>query len=145
MMLRTGNNDGPAIASAETLCCSPPGMPRLGGERGPIGAGFGGGQPGPSTTCSRRHEPFPAFVVDRHWNLLRAQIGGAARLVEFLTGPAIAEPASEPVKPGDRADVAGTGYAPLIAKLAGKVAVHFLRDVQVRRGTPTARPRPWHC
>ena len=30
-----------------------------------------------------QHEPFAAFVVDRHWRLQRAN-GGAARLVEFL-------------------------------------------------------------
>src|SRR5688500_13516659 len=45
-----------------------------------------------------QQEPYPAFVVDRRWNLLRAN-AGAARFVEFLTGPApMAEAASsEPV------------------------------------------------
>lgn len=33
-----------------------------------------------------QQEPFPAVVVDRHWNLLRAN-AGAVRLVEFLVGP----------------------------------------------------------
>jgi transcriptional regulator with XRE-family HTH domain len=33
-----------------------------------------------------QQEPFPAVVVDRRWNLLRAN-GGAARLVAFLVGP----------------------------------------------------------
>ena len=33
-----------------------------------------------------QQEPFPAVVVDRRWNLLKAN-GGAARLVEFLVGP----------------------------------------------------------
>jgi transcriptional regulator with XRE-family HTH domain len=33
-----------------------------------------------------QQEPYPAVVVDRHWNLLRAN-SGAARLVEFLVGP----------------------------------------------------------
>src|SRR5260370_22676439 len=32
-----------------------------------------------------QQEPFPAFVVDRHWNLKRAN-RGAARLVEFILG-----------------------------------------------------------
>jgi transcriptional regulator with XRE-family HTH domain len=32
-----------------------------------------------------QQEPFPAVVVDRRWNLLRAN-GGAARLVAFLVG-----------------------------------------------------------
>ena len=34
-----------------------------------------------------QQEPYPAFVVDRRWTLLRAN-AGAARLVEFLLGPA---------------------------------------------------------
>lgn len=33
-----------------------------------------------------QQEPFPAVVVDHHWNLLQANTG-AARLVEFLIGP----------------------------------------------------------
>lgn len=33
-----------------------------------------------------QQEPFPAVVVDRHWNLLLAN-KGAVRLVEFLVGP----------------------------------------------------------
>ncbi|MCF8532511.1 MAG: helix-turn-helix domain-containing protein [Reyranella sp.] len=33
-----------------------------------------------------QQEPFPAVVVDRHWNLLKAN-SGAVRLVEFLVGP----------------------------------------------------------
>jgi transcriptional regulator with XRE-family HTH domain len=33
-----------------------------------------------------QQEPFPASVVDRRWNLLRAN-SGAVRLVEFLVGP----------------------------------------------------------
>src|SRR5215813_3744961 len=41
-----------------------------------------------------QHEPFPAFVVDRRWNLLRAN-PGAIRLTEFLTGPLPAEPSAE--------------------------------------------------
>ena len=32
-----------------------------------------------------QQEPFPAFVMDRHWNLKRAN-KGAARLVEFILG-----------------------------------------------------------
>jgi transcriptional regulator with XRE-family HTH domain len=34
----------------------------------------------------RQQEPFPAVVVDRRWNLLKANLG-AVRLVEFLLGP----------------------------------------------------------
>lgn len=33
-----------------------------------------------------QQEPFPAVVVDRRWNLLKANLG-AVRLVEFLLGP----------------------------------------------------------
>jgi transcriptional regulator with XRE-family HTH domain len=33
-----------------------------------------------------QQEPFPALVVDRRWNLLKAN-AGAVRLVEFLVGP----------------------------------------------------------
>lgn len=33
-----------------------------------------------------QQEPFPAVVIDRHWNLLNAN-AGAVRLVEFLVGP----------------------------------------------------------
>ena len=35
-----------------------------------------------------QQEPFPAVVVDRHWNLLRSN-QGAVRLVEFLVGPLV--------------------------------------------------------
>src|SRR6266481_36735 len=34
-----------------------------------------------------QNEPYPAFVIDRCWNLLRAN-QGALNLTEFLTGPA---------------------------------------------------------
>ena len=33
-----------------------------------------------------QQEPFPGVAVDRHWNLLRSNVG-AVRLVEFLVGP----------------------------------------------------------
>ena len=33
-----------------------------------------------------QQEPYPAVVVDRHWNLLKAN-AGAVRLMEFLVGP----------------------------------------------------------
>jgi transcriptional regulator with XRE-family HTH domain len=33
-----------------------------------------------------QQEPYPGVVIDRHWNLLKAN-RGAARLVEFLVGP----------------------------------------------------------
>src|SRR5690242_18256929 len=37
-----------------------------------------------------QQEPYPAVVVDRQWNLLKAN-GGAARLIEFLVGPVPSE------------------------------------------------------
>jgi transcriptional regulator with XRE-family HTH domain len=75
-----------------------------------------------------QHEPFPAFVVDRRWNLLRAN-RGAVRLVEFLTGPAPAEPASEPVNLAI-ALMSSDGLRTVIANWP-EVALHFLRGVQV--------------
>src|ERR1700736_6714048 len=43
-----------------------------------------------------QHEPYPAFVIDRCWNLLRAN-QGALNLTEFLTGPASPPTPSESV------------------------------------------------
>ena len=74
-----------------------------------------------------QHEPYPAFVIDRRWNLLRAN-GGAARLTEFLTGPAPAEPSAEPVNLA-LALMSPDGLRPLIANWR-EVALHFLRGVQ---------------
>jgi len=75
-----------------------------------------------------QQEPFPAVVVDRRWNLLRAN-RGAGRLVEFLTGPA---PAAPPA--GTRVNMAEwlvspQGLRPLLANW-DEVALHFLRGVQ---------------
>jgi transcriptional regulator with XRE-family HTH domain len=75
-----------------------------------------------------QQEPYPAFVVDRRWNLLRAN-GGAGRLVEFLTGPAPAEAAAgEPVNLAV-ALVSPDGLRPLIVNWQ-EVARYFLRGVQ---------------
>src|SRR5262245_49083773 len=72
-----------------------------------------------------QQEPYPAFVVDRRWNLLRAN-AGAARFVEFLTGPA---PASgEPVNLAV-ALVSPEGLRPFIVNWE-EVALYFLRGVQ---------------
>lgn len=84
-----------------------------------------------------QQEPFPAFVVDRRWNLLRAN-EGAARLTAFLTGPAPADPA--PAKAVNLADalVSPEGLRPFIVNWE-EVALHFLRGVQadaVADGTP---------
>ena len=70
-----------------------------------------------------QQEPYPAFVVDRRWNLLRAN-GGAGRLVAFLLGAA-------PTGPVNLADalIAPDVLRPFIENWE-EVAVHFLRSVQ---------------
>jgi transcriptional regulator with XRE-family HTH domain len=70
-----------------------------------------------------QQEPYPAFVVDRRWNLLRANTG-AANLVTFLLG-------SAPTGPVNLADalVAPDVLRPFIENWED-VAVHFLRSVQ---------------
>jgi transcriptional regulator with XRE-family HTH domain len=75
-----------------------------------------------------QQEPYPAFVVDRRWNLLRAN-AGAARLIEFLTGPAPA--AATPAEPVNLAValVSPDGLRPVIVNWE-EVALHFLRGVQ---------------
>jgi transcriptional regulator with XRE-family HTH domain len=81
-----------------------------------------------------QQEPFPAFVVDRRWNLLRVNTG-AVRLTEFLLGPipADAEPANLAV-----ALMSSRGLRPFIANWP-EVALYFLRGVQTDAhvdGTP---------
>jgi transcriptional regulator with XRE-family HTH domain len=70
-----------------------------------------------------QQEPFPAFVVDRHWNLKRAN-RGAARLVEFILG-AIPE--------GD-VNLADALLSPSVMRPFivnwEEVALHFIRGVQ---------------
>lgn len=70
-----------------------------------------------------QQEPYPAFVVDRRWNLLRAN-GGAGRLVTFLLG-------AVPDGPVNLADalISPQVLRPLIENWE-EVAVHFLRSVQ---------------
>ena len=75
-----------------------------------------------------QQEPYPAFVVDRRWNLLRANTG-AGRLVEFLTGPPPATTApAEPVNLAV-ALVSPDGLRPVIVNWE-EVALYFLRGVQ---------------
>lgn len=78
------------------------------------------------------HEPFAAFVVDRHWNLKRAN-QGAAGLVEFLLGAA-------PQGAVNLADalVSPTVLRPFVVNWQ-EVALHFIRGVQadaIADGTP---------
>jgi transcriptional regulator with XRE-family HTH domain len=71
-----------------------------------------------------QQEPFPAVVVDRRWNLLRAN-GGAAHLVEFLVGPL---PQGTPVNLAD-ALVAPDVLRPFLTNWE-EVARYFLRSVE---------------
>jgi len=78
-----------------------------------------------------QQEPFPALVVDRRWNLLRAN-RGAARLTEFISEPTAAtvNVADWLVSPG--------GLRPALVNWA-EVALYFIRGVQADAaadGTP---------
>ena len=93
-----------------------------------------------------QQEPLPALVVDRHWNLLRAN-AGAQRLTTFLTRPtsdpgptgtAVSTPA--PASTVNLAEwlLAPEGLRPLLVNWQ-EVAMHFLRGVQadaLADGTP---------
>jgi transcriptional regulator with XRE-family HTH domain len=74
-----------------------------------------------------QHEPYPAFVVDRRWNLLRAN-RGAVRLTEFLTGPPPREPTTDAVNLAI-ALMSPEGLRPFIVNWE-EVAHYFLRGVQ---------------
>jgi transcriptional regulator with XRE-family HTH domain len=75
-----------------------------------------------------QQEPFPAFVVDRRWNLLRANIA-ACRFVGYLLDCAPIE--IDPVRPINLADalVAPDVLRPLI-KNWREVALYFIRGVR---------------
>ena len=70
-----------------------------------------------------QQDPYPAFVVDRRWNLLRAN-AGAGRMVTFLLG-------AVPEGPINLADalVAPNLLRPFVENWED-IAVHFLRNVQ---------------
>jgi transcriptional regulator with XRE-family HTH domain len=85
-----------------------------------------------------QQEPYPAFVLDRRWAVLRAN-AGAARLGEFLggPGPATPDPAAEPVNLA-LALMSPEGLRPFIVNWE-EVALYFLRGVQadaLADGTP---------
>jgi transcriptional regulator with XRE-family HTH domain len=71
-----------------------------------------------------QQEPYPAVVVDRHWNLLRANTG-AVRLVEFLVGP---------IAPGTTINLADALVGPDVLRphLVNwtEVVRHFIRSVE---------------
>jgi transcriptional regulator with XRE-family HTH domain len=74
-----------------------------------------------------QHEPYPAFVIDRCWNLLRAN-QGALNLTGFLTGSAPPTTSSEGVNLAV-ALLAPDGLRPFIVNWP-EVALHFIRGVQ---------------
>jgi transcriptional regulator with XRE-family HTH domain len=75
-----------------------------------------------------QQEPYAAFVVDRRWNLLRANRGGQS-MVAFLTDTAPQAP--DPARPINLADalVAPDALRPLIVNWR-EVVLHFLRGVR---------------
>jgi transcriptional regulator with XRE-family HTH domain len=70
-----------------------------------------------------QQEPFPAFVVDRHWNLKRAN-RGAAHLVAFILG-------AVPEGPVNLADalLSPSVMRPFVVNWK-EVALHFIRGIQ---------------
>src|SRR5262249_475808 len=70
-----------------------------------------------------QQEPFPAFVVDRHWNLKRAN-NGAAHMVAFILG-------AVPTGPVNLADalLSPAILRPFIVNWQ-EVALHFIHGVQ---------------
>ena len=115
----------------------------------------------------RQQEPFPAVVVDRRWNLLKAN-RGAVRLVEFLLGP----PPDVPINLADalvapdvlrpflvnwpevvgyfirtvEADAAGDGSAETAALLQRLLAYPGVAGVMKRTSLePTSGPVPAHA
>ncbi|MEZ5832132.1 MAG: helix-turn-helix transcriptional regulator [Dongiaceae bacterium] len=71
-----------------------------------------------------QQEPYPAVVVDRHWNLLKAN-GGAVRLVEFLVGPIV---------PGTTINLADALVGPDVLRPHltnwAEIVRHFIRSVE---------------
>ena len=75
-----------------------------------------------------QQEPYAAFIVDRRWNLLRANRGGQ-KMVAFLTDtPPQAPDDASPINLAD-ALVAPDALRPLIVNWR-EVALHFLRGVR---------------
>jgi transcriptional regulator with XRE-family HTH domain len=76
-----------------------------------------------------QHEPFPAVVVDRRWNVLQANKGAIA-LVEFLVGP---------VTPGVALNLADALVAPDVLRPHlsnwAEIVRYFLRSVEADAAT----------
>jgi transcriptional regulator with XRE-family HTH domain len=75
-----------------------------------------------------QQEPYPAVVVDRHWNLLQSN-SGAVRLVEFLVGP---------LAPGTPINLADALVAPDLLRPHlvnwADVVRYFIRSVEADLG-----------
>lgn len=74
-----------------------------------------------------QHEPYPAFVLDRRWNLLRLNLGGRA-FVSFLTGLPVAEVGDAPSINLADALMSLDALRPLIVNWR-EVALHFIKSV----------------
>jgi transcriptional regulator with XRE-family HTH domain len=74
-----------------------------------------------------QQEPFPAVVVDRRWNLLRAN-AGAGRLTAFLTGPVPTPAAAGTVNLAEWL-LSPNGLRPFLVNWHD-VALYFLRGIQ---------------
>jgi hypothetical protein len=74
-----------------------------------------------------QQEPFPAIVVDRRWNVLRAN-AGTEWLTAFLTGPSPASASTGTVNIAEWL-MAPEGLRPLLVNWE-EVAIYFLRGVQ---------------
>src|SRR5215831_19369914 len=76
-----------------------------------------------------QQEPYPAVVVDRHWNLLKSNTG-AVRLMEFLVGP---------LTPGTPINLADALVAPDVLRpyLTHWIDVvrHFIHSVEMDQAT----------
>lgn len=75
-----------------------------------------------------RHDPYPAFVLDRHWHLLRANSGGAWFAGILTDGPPVVPDPAQPVNLAD----ALMAPAPMRQTIANwpEVARYFLRTVR---------------
>jgi transcriptional regulator with XRE-family HTH domain len=74
-----------------------------------------------------QQEPFPALVLDRRWNVLRAN-AGAARLTAFLTESLPAPTSTGPINIAEWL-MSPSGLRPFLVNWQ-EVAIHFLRGVQ---------------
>jgi len=74
-----------------------------------------------------QQEPFPAIVVDRRWNVLRAN-AGAGRLTAFLMGPSPEPTTTGPVNIAEWL-LSPDGFRPFLVNWPD-VALYFLRGVQ---------------